>query len=298
MSDRARKYLRVVLPLICFVCALLMGYPATCLANGSEMVQRHSKDYKQYPAGSPEAVLTAFVEADLDNVFNRQDDDRYPVWWDLTELGGAQDSYQELIINSYEIDRVPGGQPADLILNLKVDVKMIWVGGNANDTSSDWLDRTVYFKKIKMSLSPVKSFMTKVFGEDSKTANKIIDKVSGYYDVPKKNSEWVFPIRMVKKNTKWVISMESIPLQLSIARAHSDWYKKLYLDELAFDEVCNGTRKIDNYIMGKYAYGDVEKIGRNVNMFTTKYCTYDAIFLRQKIIRAYKTTINTLDRSD
>jgi hypothetical protein len=109
----------------CLVAMLLAGYVVESHAK-EKNTQQYSKDYKAFPSESPEAVVTSFVEyADLGKNANRQADERYPLFWSLTELSEVPDNSQRLIIKSYKIDGKNTLPSGDVIVRLTMDVRAI-----------------------------------------------------------------------------------------------------------------------------------------------------------------------------
>ncbi len=271
---------------------LLAGNVSICDAKSNKNKQQHSKDYKKFPDGSPEVVLTAFVEADLGDLYNRDNDDRYPLWWNLTERGGIpEDGYLKLYIYSYSItNKSIDKQSGDAIINLVMDVRAIWASGNPTDSNViSWRGVPVNIGNTKYS-SQTKQFVEAVFGK-TEIANRILNKEIGYYPVPKDKRKWVFPVRMVNKKGKWLIAMESVPLETSYLSSKIDWYKEERNKEIAINDVCNGMRKIDSHSMKPYTDDVKKKNGSNPQKFKDKFCKEDDIKARENNVKEYTDAI-------
>ena len=132
------KSVFITITVIAIHLMLLAGFTTNCHANDTKKREGHSKGYREFPSNSPEAVLTAFIEADLGDIFNRDNDDRYHLWWELTELGGAPDNdgYMRLYVNSYKILKTAGSNSdRERVINLELDVRVIRI--SSDKTNSD-----------------------------------------------------------------------------------------------------------------------------------------------------------------
>ena len=290
--DNCSKSMFITLTIIA---TLLAAFTTNCHANDSKKRARHSKDYREFPAGSPEAVLTAFIETDLGDIFNRQDDDRYPLWWRLTESCGAPEDYQKLIIDSYQITRqVVNSPPDEVILNLAVDVKSIGIDGNPQDKNTGWRNLIVYIEDVQHSLASTKSLLEYLYGSENSIVNKILRSEGGYYKIPINKHLWNFPVTMILSNNKWLISTKTIPIQMAYTISHVNYYKKLIADRKIFDDICIGKQKLQSSILRQYSYSDYETIGVNYRKYKQKYCTDEEKAFRQKLINDYSNTIKIL----
>lgn len=218
--------------------------------------QQFSKDYKSFPAGSPEAVVASFIEyADLAKDANREDGDRFPLFWSLTELSSVPENSQRLIIKSYKIDGkniLPSG---DVIVNLKMDVRAIALsscdpkdsGYNYQRNNCNWRERILVVPdpatggKYRVDAANTETFIRHVFG-NSETSTRILSKTKGIYAIPKAAREWSFEIRLVKKKGKWLISQDSVPIEVRYIGAEINKYRKLAILGNEAEEICEGKR--------------------------------------------------------
>jgi hypothetical protein len=246
------------------LCVLMIYLFATLLAcsvadshANDTKAQQYSKDYKTFPAGSPEAVVTSFVEyADLGKGANREADERFPLFWSLTELGEVPDNSQRLIINSYKVDGKNTLPTGDVIVWLKIDVRAIHLSSCDSGRSSaynyqmnncEWRDRTVIIhnstsgREYPVSTADTQAFIQYVFG-NSETGKAILSKKKGMYAIPKATREWKFKIRLVKKKGKWLISQDSVPIEVSYIDDEIKSYRSMVRHGNEAIEICEGKR--------------------------------------------------------
>jgi hypothetical protein len=191
LKDFNRQFNQGAMRIVVIAC-LLIGVTSfdgnDCFAQNNK--QKHSADYKAFPTGSPEAVVTAFIETDLGDVFNRENDERYHLWWDLTEKGGAPEDCQRLIIDSYKIARKRiEARTGDVIVDLEMNVCAIQLMGVI---SREKYETTNYCRwrsivrtnENRFSLVSPKEFLEHIFGKNNISAN-ILQKKDDYYIVPK-----------------------------------------------------------------------------------------------------------------
>jgi hypothetical protein len=89
--------------MVCLFALLITASVKESFAKDKRM-QQYSKDFKAYPAESPEAVVTAFVEyADLGKGRTDKMTNSCICFGSLIEQGSVPDNSQSLIIKSYEI---------------------------------------------------------------------------------------------------------------------------------------------------------------------------------------------------
>jgi len=227
-----------------------------------------SKDYKAYPPGSPEDVVTKFIEyADLAKGANRQADERFPLFWSLTELSKVPDDSQRLIIKSYKIGDKKVLPSGDVIIGLKLDVRAIALSScdpkaigsyNYQRNNCHWRERTVIihdstaaYKGWRVNTALTEHFYKYVFGNDSKIAKDLLTVSTKPYDVqriytiPKTTRNWTFEIRLVKKKSKWLISQDSVPIEVKYIDEEIKSYKEMIRHGNEALEICEGRRVPD-----------------------------------------------------
>jgi len=246
--------------IFCIISTILVFNAANCHAKNKK-AEQFSKDYKAYPAGSPEDVVTKFIEyADLAKGAHRDDGDRYPLFWSLTETSFVPEDAQKLIIKSYSINGKSTLPSGDVIVNLKLDVRAISErscdskpsGYNKQLNNCKWRDRTVLIhnsasnREDRVSAASTDMFMQYVFGNSDLVQKIIYGKNSvptpKIYAVPKATRIWEFEIRLVKKKGKWLISQDSVPIQLEDIDGELIEYKELVNKGIEITEICEGKR--------------------------------------------------------
>lgn len=253
----------------------------------------HSKDYKKFPKGSPEAVLTDFIEADLGDFYNRDADERFPLWWNLTEKGGIpEDDNLKLFINSYNVKKIETISSVEAVIALELDVRAISPFSTPESKTSRpitvALDGTVY--KADGDL-----FIERVFGKDE-VSNKIIKKIPGQYIVPSGNRKWMLLVRVIKKANQWVIANDSVPPQVSYLSTVISILHSARKETVAFKEACKSKKNFSPKI-----FGNNELIKREINndyqKFVTSYCDSEHMRIRDVVISRYDKNIRNLQIS-
>jgi len=135
------------------VILILFSFSTTQAASN-----KFSKDYKAYPPGTPEDVVTKFIEyADLGKDANRQADERFPLFWPLTEKSEVPENSQRLIIKSYKISGKKELPSGDVIVGLKLDVRALALSScdpqadnnyKLQRNNCQWRDRVVVIHDI------------------------------------------------------------------------------------------------------------------------------------------------------
>jgi hypothetical protein len=301
----ALRVLHIIM-MVCLLLGITKGNETDCFAHDND--QQYSKDYKAFPPGSPEAVVTNFIEfADLGKDANRQADERYPLFWSLTEQSSVPDNSQSLIIKSYKItgnNSLPSG---DVIVNLKMDVRAIAITSCKNNDDyynkqvnyCNWRERIINIRDITTNTvnynntANTQQFINYVFSE-TKTADDIIAKISGIYAVPKNKRDWIFDIKLLWKKDKYLISTDSIPLEAKYIYDEINSYKIdiYYLN--AMNEVCNGKRKLDRSIVQDY---DFRIIGLDLLKYKAKYCSHNKIEKRGDAINDLSNILQSLEKA-
>lgn len=286
--------------LVCLLTIVVTVRVKDCSAKDKKS-QHYSKDYKAFPNGSPEAIVTAFVEADLGDIFNRENDDRYYLWWDLTEREGAPEDCQRLIINSYKIARKRTEQrTGDIIVDLEMDVRAVQLVDDILKNETNETRNYCKWRGIiradgnRFSLLNTRGFVEQIFGNNDNTVS-ILQKKGGYYVVPKGKRKWTFEIRLVNKKSKWLISNDSIPIVSSYIGNIINDYKKYISGLNRMNEVCDGKRVLDKSILAEYEFGDDKKIALNFQKYKAKYCAEDRTSNRNDAIKEFASIIRLLE---
>lgn len=305
------RFVNLVL-MACLFALLITGSVKEGFAKDKRM-QQYSKDYKAYPAGSPEAVVTAFIEfADLGKGANRQDDERLSLFWSLTEQSSVPDNSQSLLIKSYEIagkSLLPSG---DAIVKLKMDVRAIKLipcypkdsnsvhsRYNEQINNCNWRERTVYIgdsvtgSSKRINTSNNSSFINYVFGEGRESSG-ILANISDIYVVPKNKREWTFEVRLIKRKNRWLISTDSIPLESGYVSKEIKEYNENVDLVNTMNDVCYGKRVLDKSIIKYYDFGDDKIIGLNLQKYKDKYCTKKYLNDGNSALKEYITTLQLL----
>ena len=286
------KSVFITITVIAIHLMLLVGFTTNCHANDTIKRERHSKDYREFPSNSPEAVLTAFIEADLGDIFNRGNDDRYPLWWELTELGGVPDNdgYLKLYINSYKILKNTGSNiDQERVLNLELDVRVIRISSDKkNSDKICWRSVPIHINSNKYH-STDSSFVKSVC-KGTQTI-KIPPSEPSYITIDNSKRIWILPVLMIKKKGKWLIAMESLPLQVAYVHSEVDWYQEQINREIATDNVCLGKRKIDNYVMEQQLDYIKKEIGHNTSKFRSIFCSANSKRSMSNAINNWNETI-------
>ena len=296
MDVISKVTIRIVFITISLFYLLLAGHVTYCYASDQNNSKyQHSKDYKNFPVNSPEAVLTAFVGADLGDIFNRNNDDRYPLWWGLTELGGVPDNdgYLKLYIKSYKITTSDKASQANhKTLNLELDVRVIWSSGNPKDISIiNWRSIPVTVGDTSY-LSNTQQFVKAVLGNN---ANRVLKKEVDFYPVTKNNRSWVIQVQMIKKNGKWLIATKTLPFQSAYVNSEVLYYKEEVGREIETNKVCEGKRGVDQYIMERQLDYVKKEIGKSFKKFRAKFCTENDLKVRSRFIEGGISTIQKLN---
>jgi hypothetical protein len=265
------------LTLAVFLQALITVSGTDCYAETNRPTQRHSKDFKRFPAGSPEAVVTKFIESDFEDSVDRA--------LNLTETGDIPTcGYPRLFIKSYKIvNKVIDPKSGEVTVNLALDVRAIHSDGNRHpeDTCSK---KVILVNDEKYSFSGIK--------DTKELIEKIInDKISptydkyDYYFLPASKRKWVLPVRMVRKRGQWLIENGSIPLlTIQISAEIADLTKSMKGYQ-AIDDVCSGKLTIKNYVKKKlnFDYSTTE-IGADLKRFKMEHCSKDMNSFRKEVI--------------
>ena len=264
-------------------------------ANSNAVAQVHSKDSKSFPRNSAKTVLTAFVEADLGDFNNRQNDDRYPLWWGLTERGGApEDDGVKLFIQSYKItENTTKKKIRDMILNLEMDVRAFWLSGDPKISGASRRDVNVVVAGSMYSLGE-SNFFEAVLG---KGGNAVIlhRNKADYYYVPKDKRKWVFPVRMIKVKGKWVIATGSVPPEAFYGNKLLDLYSCEINKRRKINEICAGRRPFDTKIMESYRYLQ-SPTGSNESRFRSQFCGETDIRIREESVDKFVEKMGVLER--
>jgi hypothetical protein len=283
MNGIQKNTIRMLLPILTIVTMLFVVTAHICQAKDKKCAIQYSKDFKKYPDGSPEAVLTAFVEADLENT-----DDRF---LRLTEFGTIpDDSYPKLFINSYKISaKTCDKKTGDVLLDLEMDVRVIWPKENIRKIIIQQKAKTIYVDSIKYS-SDSTQFLEAVFNDTDMSNNE-----KYYYSMPTNRRKWVFPVRMVNKQGKWLLATDTIPYKSCYLIAEIDWHAKYMLESIAMNDVCRGKRKFDPKIIQRKLNTVREKIGNDIRKFKAEYCTPEVLSGRNLSIREDMQIIQQLE---
>ena len=270
MNRPTKNTINLLFPIICLISMLFVGNVNDCHAKEKKGKQHHSKDYKKFPAGSPEAVLTAFVEADLESLDNRSDDNRYPLWWDLTETPGQTSDdkrYIELIIKSYKIvGTTIENNKGIATVNLEMYVLAFYSAGRS---LNKWEGVPVNLGTAKYATNS-KVFLKEVLGSN---IEKIMNKDNSSYPVQKEKRKWIFPVKMIKKNGKWVIANGYIPINSMYVRTDIKNIEKRLFDNKSSMEVCNGKLSLQTYMKKIRPIDHITtEIGTDMNKFKAHYC--------------------------
>lgn len=299
MNEITRNTMRILLLIICLFSILFSEKVHVCHAKEKKSEQQYSKDYKKYPDGSPEAVLTAFIESDLGDMDNRDIDERYPLWWRLTEkpgLAGNDKRYLQLTITSYRIcetsiDTVNGA----VTVNLEMDVRYLSTLGF---DFKKWGGVPVMVNGIEY-LTNSEQFIKDVFGE--KAPSIINNEANNFYSVQKDKRKWLFPVRMKSINNKWVISNSTIPIQATNISMVIHVIKTQIFKHQSVKEVCSGNLSFQKYVREKRYVGMVsmEETGTDLKAFRNHFCTPNEIeSIEQSIINFGKTIQQLKTESD
>ncbi len=287
--------MRILSHVTCITLMVLVLFSGVCDGkSGKEVLQ--SKDYKHFDAGSPSAVLTALVEADLGDYFNRENEDRYALWWKLTEIGGVPDNdyYIKLLIKSYKIILKNKDANNNYYLELELDVRAISASGDTKDKAPvSWRNIPVVVGNNVYG-SGTKEFVEAVFGRDE-TSRKILAKEHGHFIVPVDKRTWVFPVRMIKPKDDWLIAMDSVPFQVNYVSSAVKLYKSEINREKAIINVCSGLRKVDNYVLERETYDVKRAIKHDLTKFKAKFCTEKYLKSERAIIFFYESLIDHLN---
>lgn len=292
MNILTKYAIRILLTIICSFTMLFIGSVSVCHAKEKQVKQQYSKDYKKFPAGSPEAVLTAFVEADLGDLDNRGDDRRYPLWWDLTETPGQTSDdkpYINLIIKSYKIvgSTIDNGKGIATV-NLEMDVLVFCSEGRS---FSEWEGMPVNLGTAKYAINS-EVFLKEVLGSN---LEKIMNKESFSYPVQKDKRKWTFPIQMVKKDGKWVIANGYIPHRSMYVSTDIKNIEKRLFDNKSSMEVCNGKLSLQTYMKKIRPIDHITtEIGTDMNKFNAHYCRPEIKEMIEGFIKKDKLYIQQL----
>jgi hypothetical protein len=253
-----------ILIIVCIILTILTVSPKEgCAANIYKY--NFSKYYKKYSSKSPEYVVINFIElADLGKDASREDSERLPLYWALTESGTVSDSSQCLLIKSYNIAGKSNVSPKEAIVKLKLEVSAIRLIGctpkNSNPVQNyrnkqlnycDWRanvvsifdDNTKIFSRFNLSDSI--AFINYAF-DNGQVAVEILEKKPNVYIVPKNKRIWVFEIRVVKKGGNWLISKDSIPVEMSYVDNEIEIYREMLKTFEKRKDICDGNLNNDN----------------------------------------------------
>lgn len=245
--------------IFCIISTLLVFNAANCHAKNKN-AEQFSKDYKAYPAGSPEDVVTKFIEyADLAKGAHREADERYPLFWSLTETSFVPEDAQKLIIKSYSINGKSTLPSGDVIVNLKLDVRAISErscdskssGYNKQLNNCKWRDRTVVIhnsatnRKDRVSAASTDEFIQNVFGNSEISKEILSGKndmsfMERIFTIPKATRIWEFEVRLVNKKGKWLISQDSVPIQLVYIDEEIKNYNRVVMGGYKTKDICEG----------------------------------------------------------
>jgi hypothetical protein len=245
--------------------ALITGSSTDCYAETNRPTQRHSKDFKRFPAGSPEAVVTKFIESDFEDSVDRA--------LNLTETGHIPIcGYPRLFIKSYKIvNKVIDPKNGEVTVNLALDVRAVHTDGNRRpeDTCSKKIILVNDEKCIFSGIKNTKEFIeTIINGKVSSSYNNF-----DYYFLPANKRKWVLPVRMVRKRSQWLIENGSIPLLSIYISSEIASHKAEILKYKAINDVCSGKLPINQYVSRKLQldYATTE-IGTNLKRFKAECC--------------------------
>ena len=288
MKKNPKSITRLLLTLVCLLSMLLVGIVNDCHAKEKKNKQQYSNDFKEFPAGSPEAVLTTFIESDFKDA-----EDRY---LNLTESGDIPNcGYPTLLINSYKINnKFVDKQTGEVTVNLELDVRAIEAGAN-RDPDAQCKNKTIYVNNSKRTLSSVGStnhFVETILEQPLLNSDK---QDNNYYFVPKDRRKWSFPVRMVKRQGKWVIATESIPLITTYVSMEINAFINQIFKYNSIIEVCKGKLSIQRYVKEKRQldYASTE-IGTDLKRFRNKYCTTNEVESIEIHINTMMQTIKKL----
>jgi hypothetical protein len=254
---------RCITMLSFLIVIMITIYPNESFAK--EKIRQCIKGNIIHPDVSPEFVVVNFIElADLGKDASREDGERYSLFWALTEYETVPDSSQSLIIKSYKIDGMNYFSSKEVIVRLKLDVRAIRLVGcapNGNDLAHSYLKKqlndcnwrnrivNIYDSNIRtftrFNLSDSNRFINYVFGRDE-VAKEIVAKKPSIYLVPKNKRIWVFEVRVIKKKGRWLISNDSIPLEMSYIDNEIEIYSEMIETWKKRKDICDGKLSNDN----------------------------------------------------
>ncbi|GFO56972.1 hypothetical protein GMSM_39790 [Geomonas sp. Red276] len=250
-----------------------------------------NKSNQKCSTSKPEDVLTCFVEADLSDYSNRSDDDRYPLWWDLTENGGAPQDSLKFVVRSYKIQQLGTYDAKTAVLGLEIDARALVSNGQKIE---DWRKLTVSTNGVTYSTN-TNVFVESIFGK-GEISERIRAREDDLYTLPIKNRTLMFTIKVIKKNGKWVISKENIPLEMTRLQEAIAYFTTLKKMDVANNDVCDDKLSFKIYINKKLQNGYVlSEVKGDEKKFRRKMCTDDGYKSRLESISSFSKILATLD---
>jgi len=144
-----------------------------------------------------------------------------------------------------------------VIVGLKLDVRALALSScdpqadnnyKLQRNNCQWRDRVVvihdissHYKIWLLNNENTQPILWKCFLNPIKYKNAI-SKNNGIYAISKSSREWEFDITLVKKKNKWLISQNSIPIEMTYIDKEIEKHKKVLKYGSEGQEVCDGRR--------------------------------------------------------